>query len=118
MQSYVDQKRSIADRLRLIGSPVSNEDLQLFILHGLNVEYDSLIVSLNSKPGVIPFNEFAGLLLIHEQRLLKHALTSASVPSSVSIPSSLTPASNLPQANLASSGCLMILCLSFKHFSH
>jgi hypothetical protein len=48
MQSYLDQKRSLADRLGLIGSPMSDADLQLYILHGLNIDYDSLIVCLNS----------------------------------------------------------------------
>jgi hypothetical protein len=100
MQDYLDQKRSLTDRLRLIGSPVSNEDLQLFILHGLNVEYDPLIISLNSKPTVVSFNELAGILLTREQCLQKNVVTSAVIPSSVSIPSSLTP-SQMPQANIA-----------------
>jgi GAG-pre-integrase domain len=100
MQDYLDKKWSLADWLRLIGSPVSNEDLQLFILHGLNVEYDPLIVSQNSKPTVVPFNELAGILLTHEQRLQKNVVTSAVIPSSVSIPVSLTY-SQMPQAHIA-----------------
>jgi hypothetical protein len=43
MQSYLDHKRSLADRLRMIGSPISDADLQLFILHGLNIEYVSYV---------------------------------------------------------------------------
>jgi hypothetical protein len=103
MQSYIDQKRSIADRLRLIGSPVSEAGLQLYILHGLGIEYDSLIVFLNFKSDALPFNELASLLLTHEQRIQKHALASASMPSSVSIPASLTSSQAIPQANLAAS---------------
>jgi gag-polypeptide of LTR copia-type len=99
MQNYLDQKRSLADRLRLIGNPVYDADLQLFILHGLSVEYDSLVVSLNSKPNDVPFNELAELLLTHEQRLQQHALTA----SGVSISSSLQSVQTFPQANLASS---------------
>jgi gag-polypeptide of LTR copia-type len=91
MQSYLDKKCSIVDRLRLVGSPISDDDLQLYILHGISLEYDSLIVSLNSKPGVVPFNELAGLLLAHKQRLSKHTLFSASSSSSLPIPASLTP---------------------------
>jgi gag-polypeptide of LTR copia-type len=89
MQNYLDQKKSIADRLRLIGSPVSEADLQLYILHDLSVEYDPLIVSLNAKSAAVPFNELAGLLLTHEQRIQKYALVTASTPSSVTIPPSL-----------------------------
>jgi gag-polypeptide of LTR copia-type len=77
MQQYLDQKRSLADRLSLIGSPVSAADLQLFILHGLNMDYDSLVVSITSRADPIPFNELSGLLLTHEQRLTKHALAVA-----------------------------------------
>jgi gag-polypeptide of LTR copia-type len=67
MQQYLDQKRSLADRLRLIGSPVSDTDFQLFILHGLSVDYNPLIVSLNSRSTPVPFNELSGMLLAHEQ---------------------------------------------------
>jgi hypothetical protein len=107
MQNYLDQKKSIADRLRLIGSPVSEADLQLYILHGLNIEYDPLIVSLNAKSDAVPFNELAGLLLTHEQRIQKHALITASTPSSVTIPPSLLTSSGLPQANLATSQIIL-----------
>jgi hypothetical protein len=107
MQNYLDQKKSIADRLRLIGSPVSEADLQLYILHGLNIEYDPLIVSLNAKSDAVPFNESAGLLLTHEQRIQKHALITASTPSSVIIPPSLLTSSGLPQANLATSQTIL-----------
>jgi hypothetical protein len=66
MQQYLDQKCSLADRLLLIGSPVSIADLQLFILHGLSMDYDPLIVSLNFISSTVPFNELFGLLLTHE----------------------------------------------------
>jgi hypothetical protein len=69
MQTYLDQKRSLADRLRLVGSAISDADLQLCILHGLNIEYDSLVVSLNSRPEVVSFNELTSL---YEQHLQKH----------------------------------------------
>jgi hypothetical protein len=69
---------------------------------------------------VVLFNELAGLLLTHEQRIQKHALASASIPSSVSIPASLTSSQAIPQANLAASTLNFELsafsCTSFKHF--
>jgi gag-polypeptide of LTR copia-type len=49
MQSYLNQKKYLADRLRLIGSPVSDANLQVYILHGLSIEYDSLVASLNAR---------------------------------------------------------------------
>jgi gag-polypeptide of LTR copia-type len=105
MQSYLDQKRSLADRLRLIGSPVSDADLQLFILHGLSIEYDYLVVSLNARCDAVPFNELCGLLLTHEQRLNKYANPIPGV-SSV-FPSALASATSqlhsLPQAHTVSS---------------
>jgi gag-polypeptide of LTR copia-type len=110
MQVYLDQKRSLADRLRLIGSPVSDADLQMFVLHGLSIEYDSLVVSLNSRSNAVPFNELAGLLFTHEQRLFKHALqvVGSSFFSNVLVPLSSSNTDFLapPQANHISSSIL------------
>jgi hypothetical protein len=104
MQAYLDQKPSLADRLRLISFPVLDVDLQLFVLNGLSIEYDSLVVSLNSKSDVIPFNELVGLLLTHEQCLQKHALVVAGSTSS-KFSTSLTAYdfSSTPQINLVTS---------------
>jgi hypothetical protein len=108
----LDHKRSITDHLHLVGSPVSEDDLQLFILHELSADYDSLIVSLNSKLGAVSFNKLAGLLLTHEQRLLKHAMASTILSSSVSSHTGLILMQSLPHANLASSFSNLDLPLS------
>jgi gag-polypeptide of LTR copia-type len=105
MQAYIDKKRSLADRLRLIGSAVSDADLQLFILHGLSIKYDPLVVSLTSRSDAVPFNELTWLLLNHEQGLLKHnlAIAANSSPSfPASFNSSTSVVSGMPQACLAS----------------
>jgi gag-polypeptide of LTR copia-type len=106
MQAYLDKKRTLADRLRQIGSPVSDADLQLFILHGLNIEYDSLVVSLTSSSDAVYFNNFVGLLLTHEQHLNKHAMAVAgsstpSFPASLSSSTSTSAFSSTSQANFA-----------------
>jgi hypothetical protein len=85
---------------------MSDVDLQLFILHGLGSDYDSIVVSFTSRSEAIPFNEFSGLLLIHEQRLNKHALAIASssppfFPTAISTATSVF--SGTPQAHLVSS---------------
>jgi hypothetical protein len=106
MQSYLDQKRSLADRHRLISSLVSDANLQLFILHRLGIDYDSILVSLTSKSEAVPFNKLSVLLLIHEQRLNKHALTIAgsSPPSfSATLSTANSALSGSPQANIVSS---------------
>jgi hypothetical protein len=108
MQAYLDQKRSLTNRLRMIGCPVSNADLQLFILHGLSIEYDCLVVSLNFRYDTVFFNEFCGLLLTHEQHLIKHALFVASLPpSSPAFSTALASATSqrpvLSQAHLVAS---------------
>jgi hypothetical protein len=81
-----------------------------YILHGLSIEYDSLVVSLNSKSDVVPFNELIGLLLTHEQRLLKHSLTTTGVSSassfSATLQSTTSAALAIPKANLASSSVI------------
>jgi hypothetical protein len=106
IQSYIDHKCSIADKLRLIGSPIFDVDLQMFILHGLNMDYDSLIVSLTSRSAPVPFKGLTCLLLTHEQHLHKYALTTAeSCPSP--FPTTLTSSTSAfpatPQANITSS---------------
>jgi hypothetical protein len=106
MQSYIDQKRSIADKLRLIGSPISDADLQMFIFHGLNMDYDSLGISLTSRSAPVPFNELTNLILTYEQHLHKHALSNAgSSPSTfpATLTSSTSAFSAIPQANIVSS---------------
>jgi gag-polypeptide of LTR copia-type len=122
MQNYLDQKRSLADKLRLIGSPVSDADLQLFILHGLSIDYDPLVVSLTSRSEAVSFNELTGLLLTHEQRLQKHSLAVTDTSSSSAFPPALTSAtsaaSSLPQANLVSQSILGPTPYSDKDFMH
>jgi gag-polypeptide of LTR copia-type len=94
MQSYLDQKRSLADKLRLIGSPVSDADLRVFILNGLSIDYDPLVVYLTSRSEAVSFNELTGLLLTHEQRLQKHSLVVTSTSSSSVFPPALTSATS------------------------
>jgi hypothetical protein len=110
MQTYLDQKRMLVDRLCLVGFAISDVDLQLCILHGLNIEYDSLVVSLNSRSEVVPFNELTGLLLTHEQRLQKHNISASGTSSTHAFPLTLASTTSVvplqPQANLSSTSIL------------
>jgi hypothetical protein len=65
----LDKKRYLADQLRLVGSSISNVDLQLCILYGLKIEYD-YFVTLS-----ILDLKLSHLFLTHEQQLQKQALT-------------------------------------------
>jgi hypothetical protein len=71
------------------------------------MDYDSLVVSLNSHSSVVSFNELSSLLLTHEQRIHKHALSTTDFVSTSVFPINLvsitSAASASPQANLASS---------------
>jgi gag-polypeptide of LTR copia-type len=121
MQDYLDQKKTLADRLRQIGSLVSDANLQLFILHGLNIDYDSLVVSLTSRSDPVSFNDLAGLLLTHEQRLNKHAMTvvGSSTPSFPASLTSSTSAAVFPsttQANLVVSSADPVFMEQFSTF--
>jgi hypothetical protein len=121
MWAYLDQKRSITDWLRLIGSPVFDADLQLYILHGLSIKYDSLIVSLNVKSDTVLFNELAGLLLTHEQRIQEHALINATT-FFVPIPASIVSHNEIPQDNLVTphfflSTLFQLMMLSSANFT-
>jgi hypothetical protein len=79
----------------MIGYPIFDVVLQLFILHGLSIDYDSLIVFLNSRSNVVPFNELCELLLTHEQRLLKYTHSVANLqPYFPSFPAALASATS------------------------
>jgi hypothetical protein len=98
MQSYVDQKRYVADHLRLIGSSIFDADLRVYILYGLNIEYESLVVSLNARSDAVPFFELTGLLLTHEQCFQKHTIAAAGT----------TPHSAFPVVDLCYIWCIWL----------
>jgi GAG-pre-integrase domain/gag-polypeptide of LTR copia-type len=60
--------QSIVDRLRSIGTPVSDQDLVLYTLQGLGTEYENFVTALSMRYAPPTMVEFNGLLLAHEAR--------------------------------------------------
>ncbi|XP_015165446.1 uncharacterized protein [Solanum tuberosum] len=59
----------IADNLTVAAQPLSEEDLTLYILGGLDPDYDALVVSITYRVEIISLADLHGFLLSHETRL-------------------------------------------------
>jgi gag-polypeptide of LTR copia-type len=66
---YLQQMQSIVDRLRNIGTGVSDQDLVLYTLQGLGFEYENFVTALSMRYYFPSMSELYGLLLAHEARL-------------------------------------------------
>jgi gag-polypeptide of LTR copia-type len=60
--------RSLADELTFVGSPISDDDLVLQVLGGLDSDYNSFVVAANTKDQ-LSFNELQAMLQSHENLL-------------------------------------------------
>ena len=49
MADYISHAISLADALSVAGSPITDQELCLFILGGLGPKYENLVVSLATK---------------------------------------------------------------------
>lgn len=49
MSDYLTKMKSIADNLLLGGCPISNSDLIIQTLDGLDIEYNPIVVQLSNK---------------------------------------------------------------------
>jgi transposase InsO family protein len=68
MQSHINMVRDLADQLDEIGAPVSDEDLAITLLCSLPERFDSLIVSLESRPSKELTSDFVINRLLSEER--------------------------------------------------
>ena len=57
--------RSIADRLRSVGSDIAEQDLILYILQGLGSDYESFITAVTTRTDPLTMADLHGLLLTH-----------------------------------------------------
>jgi hypothetical protein len=68
MQSHINMVRDLADQLDGIGAPVSDEDLAMTLLCSLPERFDSLIVSLESRPSKDLTSDLVINRLLSEER--------------------------------------------------
>ena len=69
---FVNHAKSLAVSLIVAGCSVDNDDLVLSILNGLSSEFDPIVATITSRVSPVCYDELVGLLLSHEQRLLRN----------------------------------------------
>jgi hypothetical protein len=69
--------QTLADRLRSIGTDVTDVDLVLYIAQGFISEYESFITALFMRYAPPSIIEFFSLMLAHEARLFNNLKTSS-----------------------------------------
>ena len=69
INSYVLKKRNIIDMLYVLGKPILDEDLILYILGGLGPEFETIVVNITSRSEAISLQEVHYLLQSHEVHL-------------------------------------------------
>ncbi|GAV68770.1 UBN2 domain-containing protein, partial [Cephalotus follicularis] len=68
MAVYLEKVKSISDALALASTPVSYEDLIIYILGGLGDEYRAFVTSISTRGTSITLADLHGLLLTEEIR--------------------------------------------------
>ncbi|GAV75006.1 UBN2 domain-containing protein [Cephalotus follicularis] len=68
MANYLQKVKSISDALALASTPVSDEDLIIYILCGLGDEYRAFVTSISTRGTSITLADLHGLLLTEEIR--------------------------------------------------
>ena len=66
IKDYVLKMRNIADMLSASGKPIPDEDLILYILGGLGLEFETIVVNITSRSEAISLQEVHYLLQSHE----------------------------------------------------
>jgi len=63
---YMQQAKSLFDELAAAGRPVSLEDFNLYVFHGLHGEFKDLVTSLITKEEPLSYADLQSHLLTHE----------------------------------------------------
>lgn len=70
--AYSSHLKCIADTLHDVGSPVSNQDLLLALINGLNGQFGHCITALTINPVGLIFHKARSALLQEERHLARH----------------------------------------------
>ncbi|KAK6150976.1 hypothetical protein DH2020_015908 [Rehmannia glutinosa] len=68
ISEYILKMQSIADDIQAAGKTVDDDDLMIYILHGLGPEYESVVVNLTTRKD-LTLSEMQYTLQTHEMRL-------------------------------------------------
>ncbi|KAF8378637.1 hypothetical protein HHK36_029986 [Tetracentron sinense] len=76
---YVHSVKTIADELALIDAPLSQDDITLYVLHGLGSEYRDIVAPIRARESSLSFEELHDLLIGHEAYLKRLDSTAQSL---------------------------------------
>ncbi|KAL3506935.1 hypothetical protein ACH5RR_032317, partial [Cinchona calisaya] len=84
MENYLRTLKQIVNSLAAIGSPISSQDLMLYGLSGLPLEYELFVIAITAHNGLKSFADLRNKLLQQEHRIhstiqLSHDSTTAFV---------------------------------------
>jgi gag-polypeptide of LTR copia-type len=66
---FIQHMQGLADRLRNVGSMITDQDLVIYILQGLDSEYDAFVTAFSMRQDSPSMSELHSLLLAHEARI-------------------------------------------------
>ena len=66
---YLHSVKTIADELALIDAPLSQDDITLYVLHGLGSDFRDIVAPIRARESSLSFEELHDLLLGHEAYL-------------------------------------------------
>ncbi|KAJ1699274.1 hypothetical protein LUZ63_007786 [Rhynchospora breviuscula] len=99
---FLQLMQGIADRLRSIGSPVSEQDLVVYTLQGLGSEFDNFVTAFSMRSQATSMAELQSFLLTYEARMqaqLKPITSPSALLTSTSQNSSNTATSSLNETH-------------------
>ncbi|KAK2990765.1 hypothetical protein RJ640_007435 [Escallonia rubra] len=66
VSAYLQRAQFISDELSATGRPISIEDFNVYVFHGLKSDFEDLVTTLNARTEPVSFSELHSLLLSHE----------------------------------------------------
>jgi hypothetical protein len=95
---FLQKAKALFDELAAVGRPISLEDFNLYVFHGLHGEFKDLVTSLVTKAEPLPYADLLSHLLTHE---FIHKSSHLSMRSAA-IHAPLLPTPNIPPSTLIS----------------
>ncbi|XP_075508973.1 nudix hydrolase 19, chloroplastic-like [Primulina tabacum] len=90
MKDYLSKMKNYMDILAACGHPVKEEDQILYVLGGVGIEYDSVVVHITSRSDNLNLSDVSALLLAHEGRIEAYNLYGNNTAPAVNV-STLAP---------------------------
>ncbi|KAF5446910.1 hypothetical protein F2P56_032505 [Juglans regia] len=76
---YLHSVKTIANELALIDAPLSQDNIMLYVLHGLGSEYHDIVAPIRARESSLSFEELHDLLIGHEAYLRRLDSTAQSL---------------------------------------